>query len=244
MSNWYDTREGIQEAVDKGLPGLHELEKERREAGYKRRERMSEWVVLGLFDLDTCGNFSLMIEGSPRSMRRQFDIKPVMTKEELRATGCTSWTSTPCASLPPVVAKCDRCGSGWDMRNIEDYHQRRREESPYRHESCHKLAAIEEEQEYFRKVLARSEISYTSMRAIPNGYHSGIYNTPWFIVETEKGPIKIGWRKRVISISWKGSNITHNGDVLFKDENVTTWETGCHAWGEDKAVEYLRRLLV
>ena len=241
MAEWYDTREGLQIAVDNGIPGLTELAKERSQAGYKRNERMSEWVLIGLYYLDTCGNFSLMIEGSPRSMRRQFDIKDVMTTDELRATGCGRWSSTPGGGIPPINQNCDRCGDGWNMRTIEDFHYRHREGSPYRHESCHKLAAIEGEQEFFKKVLERSEMPYTSMRAIPNNY-SDDYPNPWFIVETKWGPLKIGWRRSVISIEWHGSQINHDGGVTFDDEEVTTGKTMVHAWGEDKAVEYLRIL--
>ena len=242
MAEWYDTREGLQIAVKNGIPGLTGLAKERTEAGYKRKERMSEWILIGLYYLDTCGNFSLIIENTPRSHRRYFKIEDVMTHDELMATGIKMWSSTPGGGIPPINQNCDRCGDGWDMRNIEDFHYRHRQDSPYRHESCHKLAAIEGEQEFFKKVLERSELPYDSMKAIPNQYHSGIYDTPWFIVATKWGPIKIGWRKRVISISWAGSQINHNGDITFKEEKVTTDRTLVHAWGEDKAVEYLRTL--
>ena len=242
MSEWYDTRAGLQVAVKNGIPGLTELARERRKAGYERNERMSEWVLIGLYYLDTCGNFSLIIENAPRQHRRYFKIEDVMTHDELKETGIKMWSSTPCASLPPINENCDRCRRGWDMQNIEDFHQRHREESPYRHESCHKLASIEEEQEFFKTILERSEIPYTSMKAIPNQYHSGLYDNPWFIVETKWGPLMIGWRKRVISMDWTGSQINHNGDITFKDDEVTTWRTGVHAWGKDKAVEYLRIL--
>jgi hypothetical protein len=150
-------------------------------------------------------------------------------------------------SVPPVVEKCDRCLRGWDMRNIGDYYTYRDRETEkwvHRHRSCQQLAIVEEEQELFRDIVTKSEIPYTSMRAIPNEYYSSdpTWFGPWFIVETDKGPLRIGYRKRVINIDWTGTQINHNGDILFKDENVTTWRTGVHAWGRGKAVEYLRKL--
>ena len=54
------------------------------------------------------------------------------------------------------------------------------------------------------------------------------------------GDIKIGWRKRVISIDWSSTkrNLLH----LFKDEDVTKEPYLVHAWGTDKAVDYLKRI--
>ena len=241
MTAWYDTKGGIQEAVSKGIAGLKELSKARGEAGYKRKERMREWCVLGIFWLDTCGNFSLIIEDAPADHRGYHRLGDVQSREELSKAGLAHFSSTPMYSLPPVVEKCDRCLRGWDMQNIRDYHQRRNPESPHRHESCHKLWEIEEEQAYFKEVMDQSGMPYTSMRAIPNGY-SRSYSSPWFLVETKWGPLRIGWRKRVINIDWGDSQINHNGDITFKDQKVTTWRVGVHAWGKDKAIEYLRVL--
>jgi hypothetical protein len=67
--------------------------------------------------------------------------------------------------------------------------------------------------------------------------------SPWFLVTTAKGIIKIGWRKRVINIDWSNSDIKSTGDELFPNENVTKWETGIHAWGYEKAKEYINKLL-
>ena len=81
---------------------------------------------------------------------------------------------------------------------------------------------------------------------IPNGYcPCAICNqtSPWFIVTTSKGKIKIGWRKRVINIDWKDSLIKESSETLFPNEDVTRWETGIHAWGYEKAKEYLDIIL-
>ena len=50
--SWYDTREGIEAAVKKGIPGLAELKRARNDAGYNgRKERMEGWCVIGLYSL-------------------------------------------------------------------------------------------------------------------------------------------------------------------------------------------------
>lgn len=60
----------------------------------------------------------------------------------------------------------------------------------------------------------------------------------WWLVKTKAGMIKVGWRKRVIEISWKDTDIKK---IVTKDD-VTKNETLVHAWTFDKAIEYLKEL--
>jgi hypothetical protein len=61
---------------------------------------------------------------------------------------------------------------------------------------------------------------------------------PWWLVKTPAGLIKLGWRKRVISIDWSDTAIRE----VITDHDVTKDETMVHAWGIARAVEYLERL--
>ncbi len=74
-------------------------------------------------------------------------------------------------------------------------------------------------------------------------------DSPWWLVKTEYGMIKIGWRKRVIDIDWSdteyraGESKFWDGrdiDGIVKNEvMVTKGRMHIHAWGYAKAVEYL-----
>jgi hypothetical protein len=66
--------------------------------------------------------------------------------------------------------------------------------------------------------------------------------TPWYKVTTRKGVITLGWRKRVIEISWEPS-VNNEADELFPGEDVTKIGRTIHAWGYDKAKQYISRLL-
>jgi hypothetical protein len=66
---------------------------------------------------------------------------------------------------------------------------------------------------------------------------------PWLIVTTHKGRIKIGWRKRVLNICWDDSTIKESAKELFPDEDVTKFDKTIHAWGYEKAKEYIDILL-
>lgn len=82
---------------------------------------------------------------------------------------------------------------------------------------------------------------------IPNEYWGRDpygFASPWLIVTTPRGRIKLGWRKRVISIDWSGSDIKETANDLFPNENVTKIDWLIHAWGYEKAKAYLWQLLV
>lgn len=86
---------------------------------------------------------------------------------------------------------------------------------------------------------------YISYEVIPNEY-CGRYccvEKPWLLVTTKKGKVKIGWRKRVINIDFAGLSLIANANEMFPNEDVTKFNYTIHAWGYDKAKEYLEKLL-
>lgn len=64
-------------------------------------------------------------------------------------------------------------------------------------------------------------------------------NSPWWLVKTSRGLIRIGWRKRVISINWEDTLISA---PLLTEDSVTKSSYYIHADSEMKAVEYLKAL--
>ena len=63
-------------------------------------------------------------------------------------------------------------------------------------------------------------------------------SSPWWLVKTHAGLVKIGWRKRVINIDWSDTAIR----AIITEDDVTKTETLVHAWSDLKAVEYLQKL--
>lgn len=83
------------------------------------------------------------------------------------------------------------------------------------------------------------------VQEIPNEYNDDPYYQmfKWLLITTKKGPIKIGWRKRVIEIDWSNTIINKLANDLFPDEDVTKGNSYIHAWGYEKAQEYINKLL-
>lgn len=79
---------------------------------------------------------------------------------------------------------------------------------------------------------------------IPNEYSDNAYYQifPWLLVTTTKGVFKIGWRKRVIVIDWSATLNKSLAIELFSDY-VTMGDHMIHAWGYEKAKEYIEKLL-
>lgn len=80
---------------------------------------------------------------------------------------------------------------------------------------------------------------------LPNGYWPDVEDyadirraSPWFLVFTSFGPVKLGWRKRVLSIDWEHTKVR----AIVTADDTTKSETDVHAWSYAKAVEYLTAL--
>ena len=110
----------------------------------------------------------------------------------------------------------------------------------YYHKRCWKLRKASTEREEFTEIFSKAKAVPATLNEIPNEYCPCIVCGPWFIASFPFGDIKIGWRKRVINIDW--STCKRDLSDLFKDENVTKGAGFIHAWGDEKAAEYMQRI--
>ena len=239
---WYDNAAGLTEALKDGLVGLHRICEARSEAGYGRKERLRWWCVLGAFVLDECGNTMRFTEGGPDYYTFNDIVPRVFTREDWEKSGDDRNWSMTIGHPPPHDDVCPHCLMGWttDRESLKNYHWNKYGDKKVYHETCFRLKAEESERDYFINLLDKA-IHYKSLRAIPNQYSRDMMR-PWFIVETSVGPIKIGWRKSVMSIHWDKANIDIHGKDIAP-EGVTSGESFAHAWGEDAAIGYLRKLI-
>ena len=69
-------------------------------------------------------------------------------------------------------------------------------------------------------------------------YWDLVFKNPWWLIKTEFGLIRIGWRKRVITIDWSDTDVRK----IITEDDTTKEEHMVHAWTVEKAVEYLKAL--
>ena len=104
----------------------------------------------------------------------------------------------------------------------------------------------EEYEKTKRELLGLFDGRMIHAKEIPNEYcDCSLCNqtSPWFKVTTTRGIIKLGWRKRVIAIDWSDINPKKGANELFPDEDVTKGDWDIHAWGYEKAKEYIDKIL-
>jgi len=99
-------------------------------------------------------------------------------------------------------------------------------------------------EEVVKALFVIANIPVRSVYKIENQYwpDNDHYNdvrkgSPWFLVHIDEGIVRIGWRKRVMSIDWTGTPIK----AILTEDDVTKDEQMVHAWNYPKAVEYLQQ---
>lgn len=120
----------------------------------------------------------------------------------------------------------------------------------YYHRACNEEMLEQVETSKFKEVFEKAGFQRIEMNPIHNEYcptpSTCTGCAPWFLVTTEIGTIKIGWRKRVINIDWTEATgkptKLRKVPKLFKKEGVTLGETYVHCYGWEKAQEYLGRI--
>lgn len=239
----YDTEEGIKGML-MSLKLLHQLKAARQSAGYERNERLHEFLILGTFYTDGCGNFGRSEVSLDDKVLGRKDFPPVVSHERLFVLKemRISTGFGPC--LPSQDVSCKVCDRPWTIENVEDATVSRSDgkgdEVIWHHRLCHKLSLSRDSRAFFGKMVLEAGFKDPLMNEIPNEYCKCERCMPWSLLNTLAGDIKVGWRKRVLSISWEGTGI-YLPD-LFKDEDVTKNGYHVHAWGYGKGVLYLTKL--
>lgn len=84
------------------------------------------------------------------------------------------------------------------------------------------------------------------IESVPNQYDNTPYGRcfPWYCVTTEVGKFIVGRRKRVYSIDWSlTTGQPAVAETLFADEDVTKSTYMIHAWSNEAAARYIKRII-
>lgn len=257
---WYNDSKAIASELDT-LHDLHRLAKARHEAGYDRREQLDEFLVLGRFWLDRCGNFmhtKLEWEGGQDLGFLVKGLPEVVHRDDLFAfLGKLSISST-FRSLPTSEDLCPECGEGWSLETCSDAQAERDDQDVrvFRHRYCVEIAEERAASQRYREIADAAGFTGFLLVPTPNEYMKE--GAPWVKIRTPRGDITFGWRKSVICIDWSdvrdrasaGKKYEESrhlsrvwvAETIFPKENVTKEGPMIHAWGKEKAAEYLRVL--
>jgi hypothetical protein len=100
-------------------------------------------------------------------------------------------------------------------------------------------------EQHVRALCLLSGISIENLWRMENGYwpeHPDYDDvrraSPWWLVKTPDGMVRMGWRKRVLSVDWSDTPVR----IIVTYDDVTKDEALFHAYTYPKAVEYLTEL--
>jgi hypothetical protein len=98
-------------------------------------------------------------------------------------------------------------------------------------------------EKYLRALFLLAGIEVQGLFELANGYWPDQPDyaelrreNPWWLVKTNFGMVRIGWRKRVINIDWEDTPVR----AIVTTDDVTKDETMVHAYGYAKAVSHLQ----
>ena len=215
--------------------------------------RLNSFVLFGRLALDQFAQTMIYItDNSYRSGIDPVKIWPsipnVLTEDEFRKEIFSrvkdehaSLASTPC-NLPSENDKCKGCHNKWSIRNFWDSTYERND--GWWHPSCLavEIEKYTRENLYNTLLCAGFKEDKFVMSPTKNEYGSESYRGSWYNVQTYVGNFKIGWRKRVIEITWPDHPADVNLLELFKNVDDTKDEESIHAWTYPQAADYLDRV--
>lgn len=210
----YDTEYGISTYLT-SMEGLHKLRKLRYEAGYDRREKLNDWIILGRFYLDSCGNMGVLkfpaySKESSNMLPSLKDVVSVNAIHKLFKDFDYSWGLGGAPILAPLNEKCSYCDKGWTVSTAHDVFSieicgELGYAYKYYHLNCYKLHSEFESMKDYSSLCNEIGLTKTPIALIPNEYWNDPndpYAIPWALIKTIAGNIKVGRRKRVINIDW------------------------------------------
>ena len=210
-------------------------------------ERLDEFMIFGCIMLDQFGQVWTAEETEKRKPERHHDVERLETfckhHPSVKSMGHGS-------CIPKDNSVCPCCGKKFTMDDVKK-NLCTLIDGKFYHRSCwrnyRRLTEVDKLTRQLMSIVYK-DTDYT-FDLIPNGYCSRecCSHIPWFLFHTIDGDIIMGWRKRVISIEWQKNYKPFDMEELFGTEDVTKWEEdgkrGIHAWGKDKAYEYLKKVL-
>lgn len=191
-------------------------------------DQLQDWVLYGTLLLSKQGPLRALdpfTRGDlPKGLAK---VVPLQSLQELLPD--VLYGSTDCDPFSEDD-RCLLCHGTFQVKDLADVRSQH-------HGRCFAIQQKRSERTFFESIFLRAGVP-AALLEIPNDYWKGS-PTPWFRAMTPKGDITIGYRKRVISIEWdRKAGLPPS----LEDENVTKDPGVIHAWGEDKAVEYLKAI--
>lgn len=203
--------------------------------------KLQKYVVFGRYMLDADGRIFMLEE-----VNENFKMPTVCTyryfEKQYHGMGYSeniSW-KTGC-SIPSYGDSCPWCTKAFTIKDVKtgafDTIN-----GKIAHSECAKQYKLEREINYIiNEIMERIYEDGLSYELIPceDTMEECYEIKPWFLCHTPDGDIKIGSIKGGISIEWQ-DNFKQFDMNIFEGENVTKWQRGIYAWGQNNAYQFIK----
>lgn len=242
---YFDSIQGIQDSLI-DLELLNAMLVYRKVYRKIYETHLNEFMIFGCFKLDCFGQIWSIDRYSKTKLISNADIESFETFRRNNESFSLTFGGF---AIPKENSICPCCGKSFTIQDVKS-RSCIAVEGKYYHDNCYseyrKLREIDKLTRNMMSLVYKPE-DYT-FELLPNGYCSQdcCSSIPWLLFHTPDGDIKMGWRKRVISIEWQENYKAFSLSELFGKEDVTKWDEngkrGIHAWGDDKCYEYLEKV--
>ncbi|MDO5556746.1 MAG: hypothetical protein Q4G05_00660 [Clostridia bacterium] len=224
------------------------------------KESLNEFVIFGKYVLTAYGEVYFI------KTQVKLELNDVCTLDYYRGMVNSfvkdkCYTTTVC-TIPKLGSRCPVCGKEFSINDLKKEERFWKINNKIAHNKCYKEFYRFLEINNITRIVDQVYYDKPKYELLPNGYcnEECCEHKPWFLFHTKDGDIRIGWRKRVISIEFQEGfkefdlSIFNNEDVtkLWVGHSVnnntpkgTIFNKGIfiiHAWSEEKAIEYLRKV--
>ena len=210
------------------------------------KKRLDEFLIFGCFWLDQFGQVMSLQRDQVGTLDIRGDVEKFSDFKKHNSDKNYIFT-TDGFDIPAAGSVCPCCGKAITLEDIKANPVIYRS-GKFFHDTCRR--ELEKYQEIDKFVRSLVGIVYKdedfTFDLLPNGYchRECCSHIPWFMFHTIDGDIKIGMRKRVISIEWQPNYKPFDMEKLFGEEQSTKWieggRRGIHAWSRDDAFRFLR----
>lgn len=250
----FDTVEGIEKCLG-DLESFNQMLCNRRLFRTTGKE-LKEFVVFGKYWLDRFGQ--VWVGNTPEEFIKT--VPEVITRRKFSLM-TENITFSFGSYIPEAGSICPCCGKEFTIEDVT-YGKFGVIEGKICHDECRRKYERYREIDRLSRLIVDVVYDKPLYDLLPNGYchMECCTHIPWLKFHTPDGDIIIGWRKRVVSIEWQ-ENFKPFDMAVFNSENVTKWvgddniykaipegtiqtnvKRGIHAWGMDKACEYLKMI--
>lgn len=241
----FDTIEGVSKSIS-NLSNMNKMLQNREMYVMSHQnEKLNEYVIFGYLVLNQYGK--VMACSNPEEDKLETD--KVETLEEFMLNRKNNLFGMYGGyNIPNADSVCPCCGKKITIEDVKNNLYTEVNHKFYHTDCWINLRKRIEIDKCVRQLMdCIYEKKDCTFELLPNGYWNEYPYIPWFLFHTIDGDIIVGWRKRVISIEWQENYKKFDIEELFGMENVTKWEKdgkrGIHAWGIEKAYEYLEKVL-